>query len=341
MEYTVQKLLSPYIYNDIADFYSTGKFSCFKNKTVFITGAGELTGYYLACGFLIGNDVDGNNTKVIVSDREESLFEKYGNLTYRRDIEFLVTKDYSNMPREKSDFIIHTDCNGNKEYFEAMTNLLEYAQQSGANTVLCSDMSIYGSVYNGKSTLSEEDNGYIDLADADSYAVQSQRMVESYGKRLVKENNLNIKFARVCAVLGALGSSPLNQLAATANDEFYTVGKGMSFYAADANVTQSYCYVTDIVSALLMILADGKSGEVYNISSNCDTSMKNITEACQKLLPDVNVAYRSKKNNHDNSPMNSTHFVLDNSKLTVLGFTPRVSLDESIKRIVTIIQNNR
>jgi FlaA1/EpsC-like NDP-sugar epimerase len=56
MDYTVKNLLSPYIYNDITDIYKTDKFACFKNKTVLITGAGQLIGYYLTCVFLAGND---------------------------------------------------------------------------------------------------------------------------------------------------------------------------------------------------------------------------------------------------------------------------------------------
>lgn len=340
MDYSVKKLLSPYIYNDIATIYSKESFACFRNKTVFITGAGSSLGRYLAYAFLMGNDMDSNNTKVILYDREESLFEKYGNLNSRTDIDFLVSKTFSNMPREKADYIIHTDCKGNKDYFEAMGNLLSYALQNENTTVvLCSDMHICGSVYNGKSKLSEDDMGYLDLSNADNYTLQSQRMVEAYGKKLASEKELNIKFARVCSVLSALGKSPLNELAVSAVSD---KNNAVEFITDNADIIQSYCYVTDAVTALLKILIDGKAGEVYNVSSGYDTSMKYITEVCQQLYPNINVAYKNNgiSNNYDISPMSSTRLILDNSKLLSLGFTPKVSLADSIKRTVNIIQEN-
>jgi len=332
MEYTVQNLLSPYIYNDIADIYNPEIFSCFRNKTVFISGAGNLTGYYLTCSFLMGNDIDKNNTKIIVSDSDESLFEKYGKLTHRTDIDFLVTKDFSNMPREKADFIIHTEVTDATDYFEAVANLLDYGQQSGANMLICSDMDIYGTVYNGKDKLSESDMGYVDLSKAESLPIQNQRMVETYGRKLASNENLSIKFARTCSVLGAFGFNPLK-------DTLHTVAKGMQIIVDETDAVQSYCYVTDMATALLKVLTKGKNGEIYNISANCDTSMKHITELCLKQTPELNVAYKSQKNKN-NSPMDSTYYILDNSKLLGLGFTPKVNLESCIKRMTDIMKNN-
>lgn len=344
MDYTVKTLLAPYIYNDIASIYNKDSFECFKNKTVFITGAGQLAGYYLACAFLIGNDIDGNNTEIILCDKEESLFEKYGNLNSRTDLDFLISKTFSHLPRKKADYIIHTDIHTDRDYFEAMDNLLGYASQSEiCSVLLCTGMNIYGSVYNGKSKLSESDKGYIDLADPEAYHIQSQRMIETYGKKLAEEKGLNIKFARRCHVLGAMTSNPLSKFIASAiMNKNNSAKDNMQMITEDINTIRSYCYVTDVVTAMLKILTNGRIGESYNISTGCDTNLKYITEICQQLLPDVNIAYKNTNisNDYSISPMSSTREILDNSKLLSLGFTPKVGLAEAIKRTVKIIEEN-
>ena len=344
MEYTVKNLLSPYIYNDIASVYHKDSFDCFRNKTVFITGAGQLLGYYLACAFLIGNDVDNNNTKILLCDKEKSLFEKFGNLNSRTDIDFLIRKTYNHLPLEKADYVIHADTRKDSHTFEAMENLLNYAQQKeDSSVILCMNTDIYGNVYNGKSKLTEDDKGYIDLSKADSYPAQTQRMVEVYGKKLSAEKGLNIKFARLCPLLGAMNSNPLSKfITPSLMDKNNTVARGLALIDDDLNTIKSYCYVTDAAIAVLKILTEGRSGEVYNVSTGCDTNLKYIAEIFQQLIPDVDVAYKCKNisNNYDISPMSSTRLILDNSRLLSLGYSPQVGLADAIKRTVKIIKEN-
>lgn len=349
MEYTVKKLLSPYLYNDIASICQSNlNFDCFKNKTVFITGAGQLVGYYLACAFLIGNDLNSNNTKIIVCDKEENLFEKYGNLNSRTDIDFLISKTYSNLPREKSDYIIHTDTQPDKDYFDSAVNLLKYAQESKTTSVIfCSHMDIYGCVYNGRSRLAENDLGYIDLANPDNHTLQNRRMTELFGKKTAQETGLDIKFARLSAVMGALhiNSNPFNKFVTSAlMSKNKASTKNMQYLTEDSDIIKSYCYVTDTAVALLKLLTQGKSGEAYNVCAGWDTSLKYITEVCRQLFPDLKLDIAYKGNNISNdyniSPLSCTRQILDNAKLLKLGFTPRVNLAEAIKRTVKIIEEN-
>ena len=95
MEFEVNRLLSPYLYNDILSSIKRTDFSAFTGKTVLITGASKPLGYYLACALLINNDLNSEGAKLIAVDSSDKLMEKFGKLTYRGDIDFVVTRDYS------------------------------------------------------------------------------------------------------------------------------------------------------------------------------------------------------------------------------------------------------
>lgn len=345
MDCKIENLINPHIYNDIYAILADESFSAFKNKTVFIAGAGQLSAYYLACALLIGNDYNHNNTKVVVCDRNEGLFEKYGNLNSRTDIDFVVSKLYSDIQCSAVDYIFNLDVAVNDNAFEAFENLLKFAQQSGCTTLLlCSDMDVYGEVYNGKCHIGETDEGYVNLTDEKGYKIQMQRIAENYAKAFAKEKNISIKIARLANILGcekAEDESYNNFISVLFDRRKNKKSVNVHFVTENHNVIQSYIYVSDVVTALIKILVNGADMETYNVASGCDTSLKNITEIYQQVFPksNVNVVYKG-KNAEDGcgvSPMSSTRFVLDNSKLLNLGFKPKVSLDDGIRRTVQLL----
>ena len=104
----VKDLLKPYIYEDLLTVAKCPiDFSLFKNKTVLITGAGDLLGYYLVSAFLINNDLLKLNTRVIAVDCKDYLLDRYTELSSRNDVEFLVSESYDNLGAYNADFVIH------------------------------------------------------------------------------------------------------------------------------------------------------------------------------------------------------------------------------------------
>lgn len=336
MKYQLKEILSQQLYEDILTIYNADiDFSVFKDKSVLITGGEKPLGFYLACAFLIANDLAENNTKVFVVGREKSLFEKYGKINSREDIDFAVSNYYSNIQNKSTDYIIHTDSTVSKDYFENIKNIFNYCNNTKATSmVFCDDMQLYGSVYNSKSKILETDEGYVNLKNEKDFPIQAQRMAETFGKQFALENQLNIKFARLCHCISTSGFSD------TENNSDLVAAIGMGVPIKTDEEIKSFCYVTDMAEALLWILLKGENNSVYNVSSGCDTSTRYIADVCRQLYPEIKSKKSEESKNISNdysvSPLSTTRFILDNSELLKLGFKPKVSLAEGIKRMIKI-----
>jgi dTDP-L-rhamnose 4-epimerase len=103
----------------------------------------------------------------------------------------------------------------------------------------------------------------------------------------------------------------------------------------DGNQTRDFVFVTDVAEASLAALKSGKTG-VYNIGNGKPTSIKRIAEilieACGKNLePLITEQFR---------PMDLRHCFSDNSKIKRdLGFKPKVSIEEGLKKFVEYYEN--
>ena len=336
MEYEVKKLLNKGLYSDILSVVDGDTdFTGFKNKTVVITGASKLLGYYLACAMLISNDLYATDISVVAVDENETLFERYGKLTYRKDIDFIVSRDYSGLTLNTADFVIHCEDFRNLDS-EAVINLLSFIKKHSATSVICTDSEVYGDVFNGKDRISETDMGYSDFTKPALNTVQTQRMTESLALKLARDCSLDIKLARLCKIYGA-------------DSEDSTLGEIVDNVIHGRNLVvdmkkskpQSYSYVTDAAEAVLTVLLNGKSAEIYNIASNCVASYFQFASECVRIYPKKELRLIRKGNTVALSPMAPTLPVLDITKLCSIGFTPRVELSEGVKRFVEITAERR
>lgn len=337
MENKVANLINPYLYRDILSITQGGiDFSRFENKTVLITGAGELVGYYIACALLIYNDLYNSHIKVIAVGKEQNLMKKYAELTSREDIDFIISEVYNNFGSYKADYIIHNDFSDNMEN-EAITNLLKYIKANNViSTVINSSLLVYGTVYNGKSEILEDDLGYVDLASPKSSIVQSLRMAECAAINFAKAEDMNIMITRSAIDYGVPFEKehPLCKLFAEDCHNTVAVFIGANI----SSKINSYCYVTDFARALLTVLFKGTGGEVYNIAS--DNSVASNNELQNIISKTTNNEAVVKLDNDIVSSMDATQYILNTDKLKALGFKSSVDLENGYKRIGAIIRNS-
>lgn len=335
MENEVRQLLSPKLYSDILSVTEgSADFSRFNNKTVLITGAGQMLGIYLSCALLIHNDLANAQTRVIAVDSRDDLVKKYGKLTRRTDIDFITSRDYTALFNTEADFVLHTENFSNLDSETALINLLGYIKKTGAAAVLNTYADVYGNVFNGKDKLCEDDYGYIDPADPKYKSIQAQRMAESLSLRLTQTDDLDLRVSRSSLIYGATefnGDSSYTHI-------FSEAIKGNNLQIGSNDYfPKSYCYVTDACEALLLILLNGAKGEVYNISSGYIASTALLAQNCVKLFSDKELKIVATGAPKHISPISPTISVLDNSKLVGLGFTAKVSVAKGIARSVGII----
>lgn len=306
-------------------------FSRFENKTVLISSACSMLGFYTVCAFLISNDLYDTGIKVVAADNSDEIFSRYGKLTQRSDIDFLVTEDFSNLHNTKADFIINI---APPKTESEISNLISYVKENKPSVVINSFSDIYGDVFNGRDMIFESDLGYLDSFKPECRSALLERAFESCAKLISRQYGIDIRFSRLCQVFGCkeYGLNPSYMKVFKDVVE----KKKIEILQSDREL-KSYIYVTDAAVALIKILLDGSACEAYNVSSGYVASNHIIAEYCVKLFQDIGIEIIYTEKEKTLSPMASTIDVLDNAKLKALGFSCETDMQTGILRAVKII----
>lgn len=105
----------------------------------------------------------------------------------------------------------------------------------------------------------------------------------------------------------------------------------------DGSSRRSFIHVDDVVRAFDTVLHKGELGEIYNIATDNEISMKQLAE----LLVDI----YSSENRIDtlsndyivhvtDRPFNDVRYHIDGSKLNSLGFSPTISFEDGLKSTI-------
>ncbi|MCR5653591.1 MAG: hypothetical protein K6F88_07290, partial [Ruminococcus sp.] len=308
MEFEVNKLLPPYLYNDLLALSKRLTLTPFRGKTVVITGASSPLGIYLSCALLINNDLNSTGTHVIAADTDDKLFARYGKLTYRGDIDFVVSRDYSYFGCDSADYIIHTQSFEQLEKFEAAVNLMRFIESSKSTAVIAVGAEVYGDVFNGKSKISEQDiYGYADFSKPESFNIQVDRMVQSLAVKLARDKNLDLKLAIMSQIYGA-GTKKYYEI-------LNNVQNSRSVVAEQSEKPETVIYLADAAAALFTVLLNGANGEVYNIASDDVLSPVILAEKCSEYIYGGELKVIHKGRQAALSPMSPNLRIFDNSKL--------------------------
>lgn len=106
-------------------------------------------------------------------------------------------------------------------------------------------------------------------------------------------------------------------------------GKSLPVYGDGSNVRE-WIYVTDNCRAIDTVLREGTVGETYNIGSGIELENRTVT---QKILDAVGkdedlIEFVEDRAGHDQ------RYALDTNKIENLGWEPKVSFEEGLKRTV-------
>lgn len=106
-------------------------------------------------------------------------------------------------------------------------------------------------------------------------------------------------------------------------------GRSLPVYGDGTNVRE-WTYVRDNCRAIELVLSDGVPGDIYNIGSN--VNLQNI-EVAQRVLDAVG-ASEDLIEFVDDRPGHDQRYALDATKIRELGWEPKWSFDEGLKRTV-------
>ena len=106
---------------------------------------------------------------------------------------------------------------------------------------------------------------------------------------------------------------------------------------SDGSAVRSYCYVGDAVVGIFKVFVNGESGSAYNISNNEDIiSIKELATLIAELNNRKVIINVSNQNQKQVSKVK--HIMIDNKKLSDLGWENKVDIKEGITKTVNVLK---
>ena len=290
-------------------FYLLNFFEPLKNKTVTITGLGFM-GSWLVRALTWLNDNHEFKIKIYVITKH---IEKANIIVDKRNYIKIISADIRsiNYLPEDTNFIIHTV--GNPDNRAHMTDTINTIDTIVSGTKILLDNATRlenieaivhissGQVYYKKesSLLNNENNFYQNLIfNVNNIYPEAKRYSETLCFAYKSTNKLPIIIVRPFSFIGPFQdlnkpwavNSLLNE--ALNNQPMRIIGNGKP--------KRSYLYASDMAAWILVILANGKKGEVYNLGSSQGVSLLEITNKINTLI-DKNVKVIVNYYNNDES----------------------------------------
>jgi UDP-glucose 4-epimerase len=105
----------------------------------------------------------------------------------------------------------------------------------------------------------------------------------------------------------------------------------------DGKQVRDYLYIDDAIDALILIAENGTPGEDYNVGSGKPTTIINLAQLIANEMGVPNIKIKTT----NEFRVGDTEWFADNSKLSSLGFIPKVSLNKGIRKTVESITTKK
>lgn len=326
------------------------------NKTIMITGATGLVGKFLIEVLLKRNQLHNKTTKIVAVGRNRKKFEdRFADVEnfediifYEHDVQYPL--DYEG----RLDIIIHMASNTHPRLYATdpigteMTNILgtyyllqKASQDKGCRFILTSSTDIYGDNQSAKEFLSETDFGYIDCNTLRAGYIEGKRASEALCNAFQEVNGVDFVIARLCRLYG-----PTMQLVdSKAISQFINRAANSSDIVlhSEGYQTFSYLYVYDAVAALLTLVANGKTGNAYNICDNKQCISLRDLAAIIAEIGGSKVVYNVPDELEMKGASTFKNVKLDATKLYGLGWKSEVEMKDGLEWTIYCIklENNK
>lgn len=194
-------------------------------------------------------------------------------------------------------------------------NILRLALKYGSELIFTSSAAVYG-----KPTVLPVPEEH-SLNPISPYGL-SKLTGEKYIQLLNPDKSTIIRLSSVYGIQESKRHGPVNQIV------YDAVNYGLCYVTGDGNQTRDFTHVSDVVSAIELIIDKGLVG-VYNVGTGEEHSINDIIKIVEESLgKKIRVEYKPKRAGE------LERNVLDISKIRAKGYKPQVSLKEGVKEVI-------
>jgi nucleoside-diphosphate-sugar epimerase len=303
-----------------------------KDKSILITGGSGFFGKNLCSALVAVNASLDLNLKIYALARTK--VELPGVQFIQQD----VSTPFSF--QEKIDYIIHaaTPVANEEGQFDKIMNIIINGTQQTLNFaekihcakfLLVSSGAVYGEQPQEMSNIPEEYVIKESFYDSKSAYSTGKRVSELMAMEWSKRTGAHLSIARCFAFSGR--HLPIDQHLAIGNFVRDAIASGMINVKGDGTAIRSYMDADDLVVWLLKILLHGEKGQVYNVGSDEEITMKKLAE---KIASKVSGSKVSIQNTQLSNSKRSKYVPSIEKAKKSLGLKIEVNLDESIQKMI-------
>lgn len=333
----------PLYQEDLSNALSVQGIEKLKGKSILITGATGLIGVHMIDALMKFGDVKIYAVGRSKERAAERLGEYYGNPNFvfiEQDVcnpfsadltvDYIIPGASNTHPLAYSQFPIETIMINVK----GAEHALNLAVRTKAVVLYPSTVEVYGNA-RGNDVFTEDYTGQLNLSTARSCYTESKRVCEALCQSYIAERGANVKIVRLSRIFGPTmlesdtkASSQFIRKA-LAGENIVLKSKGEQHF--------SYTYVTDAVAAMIHIMLNGETGQVYNISNDeCNIHLKDFAKICANIV-DKQVEFDLPDEIEKKGFSFATQAILANDRLKTLGFSPLYNIKSSIIRTISIL----
>ena len=277
----------------------------------------------------------------ILDNLSSGLLENLDSIKER--IHFLKEDVISFNTEEKFDYIINFASNASRVEWEkypvevalsnsiGSKNLIEIALRSDATYVYASSSEVYGNAT--QIPTSEDYLGSVSTTGTRSPYDEGKRFGDAITKAYEREYNLKNIIIRFFNTYGPRMRG--GDFYGRVLDRFVRQAlsnEPLTIYG-DGTQTRSFTYVSDAVSAILMLIEKGKLGEVYNIGSDNEIEILKLAGIVKRVLYSSSEIKFLPLPEHDPRRRSA-----DITKIKQLGYEPQITLEDGIKLMAKSIK---
>lgn len=324
-------------------------FKSLKNKTFLVFGGSGFLGSQLCKALLFMSDKYDLNIKITCvyqtkANLKRSLYKwlQHPNLF----VENYDISDKSSFPQLDFNYIIHSASIANpiayknneekiiKSNIDGTINIINNLDSDNLDKYLyISSGEIYGNL--NARNIDESLFGAINPKNSRSIYPLSKKLAEAYTILKSEIYNLNFNIVRPFHTYGPgmnlndgkIHSDLITSIINKKNVELFSNGQSI----------RAFCYISDATRAILNVLFQGQSGEIYNVA-NSNESIK-VIDLCKNIIENQKENLEVIINNHssyEQSPILAN--IPSSERLESLGWEPKVGLYAGFDRSISFFR---